>query len=167
MQLTPGAWAVHPIRRARPSPATPNRCGPAGPMDAHAGEAVLLRQVPSSLSTSVSSRLRTTATRRIRRMLTRPRVRHVDNNLLVLVPSSIPEHNSDEPVDSVCIPLRKQKRWVQSEKVRQFIHHIMLPLNQRVNHRNVAPLLCRFVIHSTLVAFVLFCLRKMIFGELC
>ncbi|XP_037441056.1 uncharacterized protein LOC119309066 [Triticum dicoccoides] len=55
--------------------------------------------------------------------LLHPRVRHVDNSLLAVVPSSIPEHNSDEPVD-------------------------------------------RFVIHSTLVAFVLFCLRKMIFGEL-
>ncbi|XBI78474.1 hypothetical protein VPH35_088160 [Triticum aestivum] len=71
MQLIPGAWAVHPIRRAWPSPATPNICDPAGPMDALAGEAVLLRQAPSSSSTTISRRLQTAATRRIRRMLTR------------------------------------------------------------------------------------------------
>ncbi|XBI18201.1 hypothetical protein VPH35_060046 [Triticum aestivum] len=67
------------LPRARPSPAAFNSRDPPDPADAHAWERCC------------SGRL------------FRPRARRVDNGLLPLVPSSIPEHNSDEPVDRLVL----------------------------------------------------------------
>uniref|UniRef100_A0A8R7PT34 Uncharacterized protein n=1 Tax=Triticum urartu TaxID=4572 RepID=A0A8R7PT34_TRIUA len=148
MQLTPGAWAVQPIQRARPSPATPNRCDPAGPMDAHTGRRccsgkLLLPRAHSSpaafeqprpTESDGCSRVLECGTSTTTSLFSFPppspsttstslsTVAAIVGMVVAFVQPPMRSKHS-MPVEAlICVPLRKQKRWVQSEKVRQFIH---------------------------------------------